>query len=134
MSRFHLIDWSLACRLCILNKAPAMSVRARVVRYRVTPTAGRRRLIGSLVRFPRPLLLLGLCVESGCPFFSAVFLFRVCLVPLACPILSAPLLSRLSSWRFFCSWSFFYSWLFFYSCSIFLHVSCVSPVYVALDF
>jgi hypothetical protein len=35
------------------------------------------------------------------------------------------LLSRLSSWRFFCSWSFFYSWLFFYSCSIFLRVSCV---------
>jgi hypothetical protein len=27
-----------------------MLVRARVVRYRVTPTAGRRRLIGSLVR------------------------------------------------------------------------------------
>jgi hypothetical protein len=103
-----------------------MSVRARVVRYRVTPTASRRRLdwlAGSLSEtFATPWPMRRVWLS---------FLFRSLSVQgllgsPCCPMLPGSLLlSRLSGWRFFCSWSFFCSWLFFYSCSIFLRVSCV---------
>jgi hypothetical protein len=69
-----------------------MSICARVVRYRVTPTAGRSRLIGSLVRLTSLLiafqdtLLLPVarlaCALSLAVLSFPVFLFRDYLVPL----------------------------------------------------
>ena len=89
-SRFHLINWLLATcyYLYIFNKALAMLVRARVVRYWVTLTASQRRLIGSLVRLTSLYVTFWdrchslACALSVMSVFSAVFLFRDYLVPL----------------------------------------------------
>ena len=104
----------------------------RQQKYRVSPTASQRRLIGSLVRLTSLYVTFRDRCHSLAYALSLMSVFSGLSVQGLpgspyCLILpgSLLLLSRLSSWRFFCSQSFFYSQLFFYSYSIFLRVSCV---------
>jgi hypothetical protein len=88
------------------------------------------------------LPLFGLCVKSGLPVFSAVFLFRDYLVPLTVRYYlvlqfssSLVLLSYLSGWWFFYSSrfsiasSFSIAVVFSYESPMY-----IAPVYIALDF
>jgi len=111
-------------------------MRAQVVRYWVTLTASQRRLIGLLVR----LTSLYVTFRDRChslaytssliSIFSAVFLFRDYLVPLAvqyCLVLCFCYLANLASGSFTAGRSSTAS-----GSSIAVVYSCVSPIYIVV--